>query len=581
MCGFMGAVGVGVDVERGLPWLARRGPDSHRMWSSADGCVTLLHCRLAIVDTDPRADQPFRDKNREITVALNGEIYNYRQLRRELANYPFRSESDTEVIVAAYLAHGVDGFRRLSGMFAFVLVDEAQRRILLVRDAVGKKPLFMRRAGDCILFGSSVLPLVACGGRVGIDHRAARFYWTRGYISPDASAIDGVRPILPGEVVELDWQGGEAARRYCEPPPSLLYQGEGAADVDRNIRTLIAQAVTRRLENNPDPDTLLSGGIDSTVVTEVAQTQVKQAGRSKSLKVLTLGALIPYSQDEFFARYAARRLRLPLQIVSPCKGRLFDSIARALSVQDEPLGMPSYFLLHQMVEAAAQHGRVLLTGDGGDEVFLGYRPPTDWKSHNLPASDEPPFVKVGPGPAEWMATWARDVTGSTLLGHMFAKSDRASAEQGVEMRCPLLDWSLFCYVRSLPYEIVEGNGHLKPLLKRQLARWPRWFLERRKLGFAFNLRWRWGLSRFDGLRETVKDEAVETFGDLVPRELHRPARHWTTKDIMNYFGEAWRLLVWSAFLNRLSEAARGGGSVGSEALPIAVEPLLRIGKSGS
>src|SRR5438874_1686649 len=138
MCGFMGVVGRGGDVEHGLPWLGRRGPDGHHVWSSADGGVRLLHCRLAIVDTDPRAEQPFRDRNRGITVALNGEIYNYRQLRRELADYPFRTESDTEVIVATYLDHGVDGFRQLNGMFAFVLVDETQRRVLLVRDAVGK-----------------------------------------------------------------------------------------------------------------------------------------------------------------------------------------------------------------------------------------------------------------------------------------------------------------------------------------------------------------------------------------------------------------------------------------------------------
>ena len=551
----MGVVGAGVDLERGLPWIGRRGPDGHHVWSSADGNVSLLHCRLAIVDTDPRADQPFRDKNRG---SPSPSMEKFTIIGSSDGNFPtihFTSESDTEVIIAAYVAHGVDGFKQLSGMFAFVLVDEA-RDSLLVRDAVGKKPLFVRRAGGALLFGSSVLPLVACGGDVKLNCDVAQFYWMRGYVCPDASAIDNARPILPGEVLKLDWQGDEIGRQRCEPAPALVYQGEGVEEVRRNIADLLTEAVSRRLENNPDPVALLSGGVDSTVVTSVARDLVARSGRPKPLKVLTLRSLIPFSQDEFYARYAARRFGLRLEIVSPGKGRFFDAIARAFSVQDEPLGMPAYFLLHQMVEAAAQHGRVLLTGDGGDEVFLGYRPPADWRSLNLPTGEESPFVKVGPGPSDWMAPWARDVTGNTLLGHMFAKADRASAEQGVEMRCPLLDWALMCYLRSLPYEIAAGNGRTKPLLKSQLSRWPGWFLERRKLGFAFNLRWRWALTGFDGLRETVHDEAIERFGDLVPRELRRSPRGWTTRAILDHFGDAWRLFVWSAFLNRVSDASR-------------------------
>jgi asparagine synthetase B (glutamine-hydrolysing) len=338
---------------------------------------------------------------------------------------------------------------------------------------------------------------------------------------------------------------------------TFVYQGEGAEDVHHNIANLLGQSIDRRLENNPDPVALLSGGIDSTVVTQVARDRVASAGRSKPLKALTLGALIPYTQDEFYARYAARRLGIRVQVISVARQRrLFDSIANALSVQDEPLGMPSYFMLHQMVKAAAQHGRVLLTGDGGDEVFIGYRSPADWRHHALSTLDEPPYIKVGPGAAEWMGSWARDVTGSTLLGHMLAKADRASAEQGVEMRCPLLDWSLFSYVRSLPYDMVAGNGGLKPLLKNQLTDWPVWFIERPKLGFAFNLRWRWALSRFEGLRETVKEEAIERFGNLVPRDLRQSPRAWTMKAILDHFGDAWRLLVWSAFCSRISDASR-------------------------
>ena len=572
MCGFMGVIGPGVDVKRGLPWLGRRGPDRHHVWSSVDTSVSLLHCRLAIVDADPRADQPFIDKNRGITVALNGEIYNYRQLRRELADYPFRSNSDTEVIVAAYAAHGVDGLRLLQGMFAFTLIDERRQRILLVRDPVGKKPLFLRRVGHNTLFGSSVLPLIACGDAGAmIDPAATRFYWTRGYVSPDRSVFKDVQPVLPGEAVELDWQGRETATRRYEPQPSLLYQGEGRKDVIYNVECLISNSVDRRLENNPNPVALLSGGIDSTVIAQATRDRLKQNGRPETLKVLTLGALIPYTQDEFYARFAARRLELALQIISPSRGGLSDSILRALSIQDEPLGMPSYYLLHQLVEAAAQYGRVLLTGDGGDEVFLGYRSPADWRNHSA-APGKPAFVKVGPGPSDWMGSWARDVTGNTLLGHMLTKIDRASAEQGVEIRCPLLDWSLICYVRSLPFELLIENETLKFLLKSQLSSWPKWFVNRPKLGFAFNLRWRWALTRFDGLREAVTNETIEMFDDLVPRELQRAARDWATRDIMMHFSEAWRLLAWSAFLGRASKNMRDARRAASASFPASGVP---------
>jgi asparagine synthetase B (glutamine-hydrolysing) len=400
-----------------------------------------------------------------------------------------------------------------------------------------------------------VLPLIAAlAPDAEILGDTAAFYWRRAFISPDRSAIKGAKPVTPGEMIIFDWTGSELARARCEPEPGLTYNGEDAQAVEQNIHALLARAIDRRLENNRQPTALLSGGIDSTIVAQVASARLKERGAGAPLKLLTLAAFMPNTQDEYYARHAAKRLGLDLQLVRPGSGRLSDGIARALAVQDEPLGMPSYFLLHQMVEAASEHGRVLLTGDGGDEVFLGYRPVKDWRSQAIESEDEPPFVKVGPGPNDWMGAWARDVSGNTLLGHMFAKADRASAEQALEMRCPLLDWHLFSYVRSLPYHLVAGNGGLKPLLKAQLTGWPDWFLNRPKLGFAYNLRWRWVLTRFDGLRESIVREALETFRVNLPQELSGPSARWSTRAIFSNFGAAWKLLAWSTFLRRLSEA---------------------------
>jgi asparagine synthase (glutamine-hydrolysing) len=568
----MGRIGAGFDADRALSWLRRRGPDSQHTWRTENGAINLLHCRLSIVDEHGRSDQPFRDPTHGIVVALNGEIYNYHSLHKQFSDFPFRTESDTEVIVAAYVKEGIEGFKRLNGMFAFVLVDERRGRVLLVRDAVGKKPLFTFTTPGSLLFGSSLLPLVACSGaQPGINDGVIAFYWRRGYISPDTSAVTGGRPVPPGTALEFDEHGHELSRTRIELPASVLYDGEPAAQVTRTLHELLVRSIDHRLENNPRPMALLSGGIDSTLVTQLAVDRLNHSGDGRTFKVVTLGSMIPYTQDEYYARYAAKRLGLNVEIVHPPRQRLSDAIQYAVSVQDEPLGMPSYFFLFQLIEAAAPHGKVLLTGDGGDEVFLGYRPSNDWRFHDVEDELRPSLVRVGPGASPWMGFWARDVTGNTLLGHMFTKIDRASAEQGIEIRCPLLDLPLMNYVRSLPSEILCREVSFKQLLKDQLAGWPDWFLQRPKLGFAYNLRWHWALTRFGGLREMISPDAVETFADRVPHALRGVPTSWPTSAIFQHFGDAWRLMVWSAFMDRLAEAMRMSAATGASSAALGHE----------
>lgn len=569
MCGFAGQIGGIFDSDRALAWLLRRGPDSQGLWRTSDRTVSLLHCRLAVVDQDRRSDQPFYDPAHGIVVALNGEIYNYRGLRQQYPDFPFRTESDTEVIVAAYIKEGIKGFNRLQGMFAFALIDERRQRVILVRDQVGKKPLFVFSTPVAILFGSSVLPLVASSGSSpSINVNAADFYWRRGYVSPDTSAVNGAKPVAPGRILQFDFDGTELGQEVLQPKPYRLYGGEPAGKVKDVIRELLERAIDDRLENNPNPVALLSGGIDSTVVTDVTARRLRRYRDNRSCKVITLGSMLPRTQDEYFARYAAARLGLDLVVVRPSRRRLPDAISRAISRQDEPLGMPSYFLLFQLMETVAPYGKVVLTGDGGDEVFLGYRPPKDWRDHELAPDDWSSAARVGPEAPPWMGSWARDAIGNTLLGHMFTKVDRASAEQGVEVRCPLLDLNLMAYVRGLPAEMLYGQESSKQLLKDQLATWPRWFIQRRKLGFAYNLRWHWGLLRFAGLRESVAQEAIETFGMRVPVALRSFPARWTTQAIFQNFGAAWRLMVWSAFIGRLNQAASGRQSARNPAFTV-------------
>src|SRR5262245_6580426 len=186
MCGFIGRIArpEGRKLSAGLGFIGRRGPDSHREWSSADGQVGLLHARLAIVDTDSQAHQPFSDKEHGITVAFNGEIYNYLDLRAECSAYEFKTLSDTEVIIALYVTGGLSGLEKLRGMFGLCLVDERARRVFLARDPIGKKPLFLGQWSDGVYFGSSLLALMAASGHEArIAEDAFPEFWEQGHVA--------------------------------------------------------------------------------------------------------------------------------------------------------------------------------------------------------------------------------------------------------------------------------------------------------------------------------------------------------------------------------------------------------------
>jgi asparagine synthase (glutamine-hydrolysing) len=511
-----------------------------------------LHARLAIVDTDPRAQQPFASADDEISVVFNGEIYNYRDLRKELSSYPFRTQSDTEVLIAIYALHGLDGLKKLRGMFALCIVDVRRRRIYLARDPIGKKPLFLAHWSDGVYFGSTVVAMAAASAASpAVSSRALDAYWELGHARPAQSLVANCVPVLPGEVLELDWEGDCVGRTSCSPGVSSTANVEGVTAVLSRIDALLIQAVQRRLTNNPHPVCLLSGGIDSTVIA----THLQRLG---GVDAITLGALIPGQLDEKYARQAAGRLGIPLRIVRPRPRRMVDEVIWALDLQDEALGMMAFFPLALMVRCSKDYGRILLTGDGGDEVFLGYGKPSDWVAgeafHRSERDAGEPYTGDS-APPEWMSAWGRQTVGCGLVGHMFTKLDRATAEQGVEARCPLLDSDLVQYARTLPPSLLFYDGRPKALLKSQLRDWPASFVDRRKIGFAFRLRWLWALSGYSGLRDLVTLDAISTFEASLPQELRRPPTRWSSVAITRHFSAVWKLLAWSRFLRRMTQAA--------------------------
>lgn len=563
MCGFIGRILSDRDravspLSNALLFLHRRGPDSNATWRSVDGGVELLHARLAIVDLDGRATQPLVDTLHGLVLVFNGEIYNYVELRQELAAYPFRTGSDSEVILAAYALRGLVGLNLLKGMFSLALVDTRKRRVVLARDAVGKKPLFLSRINGVVAFGSSVLALAAVSGAgAEVNPEAVEHFWRESFVRPDQSAVRGVTPVLPGQVLELDEDGKVVATSWLTPTPALRYEGETVAEAERNVGRLLELAVSRRLRDNPSPAVFCSGGIDSTVVAMAAVRLEEQGGLRRPLQLLTLGSAVPLTNDEFYARYAARRLRRQVRVVRPRMDGMGQSVREMFALQDEPLGMISFLLLSRLVAAVTGHSRILLTGDGGDEVFLGYGEVAEWNGQpavaNMPDASH---VPCGPLLPTWMSAWGVSAATDHLVGHGFTKVDRASAEQGVEVRSPLLDWDLMAYARSLPFAHLAVGGRTKALLKRQFVGWPSWFLERPKQGFTFNLRYSWGVRNYDGLRELVSGDAIAQFDRWLPPELRRSASDWSALAVFRNFPAVWKLAAWSQFLARSRVVSR-------------------------
>lgn len=209
-------------MAAGAVKIRRRGPDSLGIWRSEDSHVEINHARLAISDLRPAAAQPISDAASGQTVAFVGEIYNHLELREALPG-PFVTESDTETLLALFGKHWLGALPLLRGMFSLCLVDERRQEVVLARDPVGKKPLFILPRGEGLYFSSSVLALAAAAKTHDLDDEAAQRWWKRGFCPPNLSLLKGCRPMLPGEVLTLSFDGRILSSSIVMPPaPPLI-----------------------------------------------------------------------------------------------------------------------------------------------------------------------------------------------------------------------------------------------------------------------------------------------------------------------------------------------------------------------
>jgi asparagine synthase (glutamine-hydrolysing) len=371
MCGIAGLIGKVDSNSRRLAVqamtnaMAQRGPDGEGIhaWSDA----TLGHRRLAIIDLSEAGHQPMLTEDGKIGVVFNGEIYNFHELRRELImrGCRFRSLTDTEALLHGYREWGFDGMvAKLRGMFAFALWDDEQHKLFLVRDRLGVKPLLYIADANSFAFASTPRALKAAGLTADLDAQAVAEYLEFGFITDDCSIYQNVVKVPAAGIVE--WANGEVTTRtYWQPPEinqSLQISFEEAVEEAERI---FVEAVRLRLHADVPVGALLSGGVDSSLV---CWATAKLGADVAAYTVGTPGDAWDESED---ARATARQLGIKHHVLEMSAQDAPD-VDELVSAFSEPFACASALGMLGVSRVISSSAKVLLTGDGGDDVFLGY-----------------------------------------------------------------------------------------------------------------------------------------------------------------------------------------------------------------
>ena len=356
--------------------LAHRGPDGSGIWSDAASGVGLGHRRLAIIDLSPAGAQPMISACERFVITYNGELYNAPQLKSDLQarGQRFVGTSDTEVLLAAVSTWGLkEALHRFVGMFAFALWDRKDRVLSLVRDRIGKKPLYWCRKGPLLLFGSELKALMAHPDfRAELDHDAAAAYLRLAYVPSPCCIFAGAEKIAPGSMIQFANDGTQKRTVYWD----LAHCAEAGLRSPRNITlpaaieeadALLRDAAVKRLLSDVPVGVFLSGGVDSSLVTALLQAQLPEPVRTFSVGFEETG----YSEAGH-ARAIASHLRTDHTELTVTAADALDVVPKLSEWFDEPFADSSQIPTHLLAALTRRHVTVALSGDGGDELAAGY-----------------------------------------------------------------------------------------------------------------------------------------------------------------------------------------------------------------
>lgn len=581
MCGIAGIIANDcgaqlhvAEIRKMCSQIVYRGPDDEGFY--VNGPVGLGMRRLSIIDVSG-GQQPIHNEDRSVWVVFNGEIYNFIELRRELQaqGHIFYTQSDTEVIVHAYEAYGSDCVQRLRGMFAFALYDFRNRKLLLARDRLGKKPLHYAVRNGILYFASEIKSLLAVVPEFAmVDRQSIAQFFYFGYIPDPNTIFSAVRKLPPGYWLEFSDTTIRLEQYWDLPQFSSVVLPE--FECLQQLENTFAEAVRIRLMSEVPLGALLSGGVDSsTVVAMMAKVSTKP--------VKTFSIRFPQADfnEASHARSVASRFETEHHELE-VNADLWSTLERLTSIIDEPFADSSVIPTYHVARMARDHVTVVLSGDGGDELFAGYdnyvinyrrryldfvpnwvgpmyhkfvypRIPIKLRNRklvytfvlgsrerfvegksSLPVYDpdltvlSPEFVSAiaAEDPAATIRRYYDNAPASDLVSRMqyvdaktyltadvLTKVDRMSMACSLEVRCPLLDHVFVELAARIPISMKLRNGTRKYLLRRLAEKLgvPRETLYRRKQGFALPLK-HW-------MRVEMKKEMTAVL--LEPRTLQR------------------------------------------------------------
>lgn len=551
ICGFVSKQNITLEQLRKMnDTMYHRGPDDsgEEIFQMKDGYqIGMAQRRLSIMDLSPLGHQPMHSCDRRVSVVFNGEIYNFLELRKELTDYPFRSSCDTEVIIAAYLKWGIECIHRFNGMFAICLYDRETDDVYLVRDRIGKKPLYYEIEGGNLIFASEIKPLMA---REGFSRKIrtevlSRFLFQQ-YINAPDSIFENVYKLEPGSILKFHygevktWKYWDIKEVYHKMQENPVVDYEQAKE---ELKALLKKAVSSRMIADVPLGAFLSGGYDSSLMTAIAQEH-----SNEPVKTFSIGFNEDRYNEAAYAKKVADYLGTKHTELYIDEKEMFDLVESIPAYYDEPFADSSQIPTMLVSKLARQDVTVALSGDGGDEFFCGYNIYENVRqaqmldllggmTHGVCAlpglkqmrmEEKLPFrvrviagnrnkeTKTQFGAGNYVVRAGKMVLGegipchypiestyqvsdwqirrmlldmdTYLPGDILCKVDRASMKYSLEARCPILDKDVMEYSFRMSHKLKYDKGNKKRILKDIAYDYiPKELLDRPKVGFGVPL----------------------------------------------------------------------------------------------